>query len=142
MTTLNFKKLNNDAVIPSRATAGSLGYDIHSAVDVIAKANSVTKIPTGLVVSLGHGKEFQIRSRSGLASKGLIVANAPGTIDHDYTGELCILIANLTGDDYVISKGDRIAQGVISSVYIFDVAVVVDIEATERNSGGFGSTGR
>jgi dUTP pyrophosphatase len=99
-------------------------------------------IPTGLYMELPAGFEAQVRPRSGLAIKqGLTCLNTPGTIDADYRGEIKVILINLSGENQVIGHGDRIAQMVIQKVEQITWIPVTEIEATERNEGGFGHTG-
>lgn len=127
--------------IPKYATEGSVGFDIYSSVNCILQAGTFDKIPTNLYLSIPKGYEVQIRSRSGLASKGIIVLNAPGTIDSDYTNEIFILLINHSQINYTISKGDRIAQGILSKIYKAEFIYSNSVQGLS-NRGGFGSTGK
>ena len=99
-------------------------------------------IPTGLFVELPPGTELQVRPRSGLALKhGVTVLNAPGTVDSDYRGELCVLLINLGAEDFTIENGDRIAQAVITQTGRARFIQKDELSDTERGSGGYGSTG-
>ena len=99
-------------------------------------------VPTGVAMAIPPGFEGQIRPRSGLALKhGLSLVNAPGTIDSDYRGEVKIMLINLGEDDFTITRGMRIAQLVVAPVSLAVLAVAETLEATDRGSGGFGSTG-
>jgi len=98
--------------------------------------------PTGIAIALPEGFEAQIRSRSGLAYKnGIIVINAPGTIDSDYRGEVFVPLINLSNKDFIIERGMRIAQMVVSQFSQVNWNIVEDLDSTARGSGGFGSTG-
>jgi len=100
-------------------------------------------IPTGFAVAIPEGFEIQIRPRSGLAvNHGIGIINSPGTIDADYRGEVKIAVINLGGKKYTVKRGDRIAQMVIKRVYQARLKVVEQLDETDRNSGGFGHTGR
>jgi dUTP pyrophosphatase len=100
------------------------------------------KIPTGLSIQLPTGYEAQVRPRSGLAAKhGLTVLNSPGTIDADYRGEVCVLLINHGKQDVSIHHGDRIAQMIIARCEQASFTETISLDATERGSGGFGSTG-
>jgi dUTP pyrophosphatase len=100
-------------------------------------------VETGLAIALEHGFEAQIRSRSGLAIRhGVACLNAPGTIDSDYRGEVKVILINHGQEDFVISRGDRIAQMVIAPVLQASLTVCESLDDTVRGSGGFGSTGR
>ena len=131
--------------LPAYATAGAAGMDAVAAVDrdLILAPGDRAAVPTGLKLAIPDGYELQVRPRSGLALKhGLTVANAPGTIDSDYRGELMVLLANLGPAPVTIVRGMRIAQLVVAPV-VRGRWVVVDAVAadTGRGAGGFGSTG-
>lgn len=99
-------------------------------------------IPTGIAIALPRGYEAQVRPRSGLALKyGVTVLNSPGTIDADYRGEIGVLLINLGESPFVIERGDRIAQMVFARVTKIEFELAVDLEASRRGEGGFGSTG-
>jgi len=99
-------------------------------------------IPTGFAMALPAGYEAQIRPRSGLALRhGITVANAPGTIDSDYRGEIAVILINAGSEDFTITQGMRIAQMVIAAVTIMTPVEADDLDTTQRAGGGFGSTG-
>lgn len=100
------------------------------------------EIPTGLAFEIPWGYGLDIRPRSGLASSGLIIPNAPGTLDSDYRGELMILCRNLLASPFLIPKGDRVAQIRLFRTTELDFEEVEELSETERGTGGFGSTGR
>lgn len=131
--------------LPAYATEGAAGMDAVAAVDrdVTLAPGERAALPTGLKLAIPDGYEVQVRPRSGLALKhGLTVANAPGTIDSDYRGELKILLANLGDAPVTITRGMRIAQLVVAPVVRGRwVAVDTVVADTARGSGGFGSTG-
>lgn len=130
--------------LPSIATPGSAGLDLKANLeqDIRLKPLERVAIPTGLFISIPLGYEGQIRSRSGLSFKhGIIVINAPGTIDSDYRGELKILLINLSNEDYIVHDGDRVAQLVISSYAVPEWNLVDDLDKSQRADNGFGSTG-
>ncbi len=142
MMKVKIKKLAGAAIIPEYQSEGASGFDFHSVEDVIIDRGCTTTISTGLAMSIPTGFELQIRPRSGLSLKtGLRVANAPGTIDSDYRGEIKIIIHNASNRAEEIKIGDRIAQGVVAPVkYItFEEG---ELDETERGEGGFGSTGK
>jgi len=100
-------------------------------------------VPTGLAVEIPPGYEVQVRPRSGLALKyGVTVANAPGTIDADYRGEVKVILVNLGDQPFVVNRGERIAQLVVAAVVQAEVVEVPALSETARGEGGFGSTGR
>ena len=131
--------------LPQYATEQSAGMDIRANLDspVILKPLQRCLIPTGLFISLPKGFEAQIRPRSGLAiKKGIGVLNSPGPIDADYRGEICVILVNLSADDFVIEDGERIAQMIIAR-YEQAIWQEVDVlDETERGAGGFGHTGK
>lgn len=140
--TLQFKKLHENAIIPQFATAESAGFDFHALEPCVLKASSHALIRTGLCMQIDKGYEIQVRSRSGLALKHkIMVLNSPGTIDSDYRGELQIILANFSTQDFVINAGDRIAQGVVNALPQVNIIEVAQVNKTERNTNGFGSTG-
>ena len=132
--------------LPHYATADAAGAAIHAALpaneSVTLDPGARTAIPTGLTLAIPRGFEGQVRPRSGLARKhGLTVANAPGTIDADYRGEVQVLLINLGSDPVTISRGDRIAQLIIAPVTRAGFVLVDRHDETARGTGGFGSTG-
>lgn len=130
--------------LPSFQTRGSSGVDLLAAVEapVVIEAGAVGLVPTGLTVAIPDGFEFQVRPRSGLALRhGIAVLNSPGTIDADYRGEIQVILANLGKEPFRISRGDRIAQMVLTRVDKFLWKTVDDLDDTERGVGGFGHTG-
>ena len=140
------KRLNNnvDLPLPDYETAGAAGMDIRAALDenVTLRPGEIRMIPTGWAVSIPPGYEGQVRPRSGLALKhGIGMVNAPGTIDSDYRGEIGLILINWGKRPFVINRGDRIAQMLISRVYRADIIEVDDLDATQRGEGGFGHSG-
>jgi dUTP pyrophosphatase len=130
--------------LPAYETALSAGMDLRAAVNapLVLKPMGRMAIPTGLAMAIPAGFEGQVRPRSGLALRqGLGMPNAPGTIDADYRGELKVLVINLGPEPIEITRGMRIAQLVICPVAQAEISVVGDLDATERGTGGFGSTG-
>ena len=130
--------------LPAYATHGAAGMDLAAAVDrsVILGAGERLAIPTGFAMAVPAGYEAQIRPRSGLALKhGVTVANAPGTIDSDYRGEVAILLVNLGDQDFTIERGTRIAQMVVAPVTQVTPVATETLPDTDRGDSGFGSTG-
>ena len=130
--------------LPAYATTGAAGMDIVAAVteDLVLAPGGRSAVPTGLLMAVPAGHEVQVRPRSGLALRhGVTVANAPGTIDSDYRGEVKILLVNLGDADFTVSRGMRIAQIVLAPVTRADPKLVEELDDTARGSGGFGSTG-
>jgi len=146
MTILKLKKLENlkELPLPKYETAGSAGMDLRAAIDesITLKQGEVKLIKTGFAIALEPGFEAQVRPRSGLALKnGITVLNSPGTIDSDYRGEVCVILTNISSNDFVIERGMRIAQMVIARYEQAIMKEVEDLEKTDRGTGGFGSTG-
>ena len=130
---------------PAYATPLSAGMDLKANLlePVTIGPLERTMVPTGLFIALPEGYEAQIRPRSGLAAKyGVTVTNAPGTVDADYRGEICVLLVNLSKEPFTINPGERIAQMVIARHEKIEWEPVEELDATERGAGGFGSTGR
>ncbi len=146
MPAINVKIINTSSnALPEYATAGASGMDIRANLDeaITLEPMERTLIPTGLFIELPAGYEVQIRPRSGLAVKqGITCLNTPGTIDADYRGEIKIILINLSAESQVIHPGDRIAQMVLQSVEKISWVITKQIEATKRNAGGFGHTGK
>ena len=136
--------LSSGAVIPEYQSPGSAGADLCANVDetVVLSPGKTKLIPTGIFIEIPEGYEAQIRPRSGLALKnGITVLNSPGTIDSDYRGEIKIILTNLGEEDFKIEKGIRIAQMVFARVFRGEFIQVDELNATERNEGGFGHSG-
>ncbi len=132
----------NDSKMPVMATPGAAGYDLCASKAVTIKSGEFEKVPTGIRISMPIGLEAQVRPRSGLAAKnGVTVLNAPGTIDSDYRGEICVILINHGKKDFVIEPGMRIAQLVFSRVTMVNFKQVDSLDETSRGEGGFGSTG-
>ena len=131
--------------LPAYATEGSSGMDVRAFINETITLQPLERalIPTGLFIELPQGFEAQIRPRSGLAIKqGITCLNTPGTVDADYRGEIKIILINLSNEIQSVNSGDRIAQMVIQKVEKIDWELSVELEETERNAGGFGSTGK
>jgi dUTP pyrophosphatase len=130
--------------LPGYATDGAAGMDVVAAISepLILAPGQRAAVPTGLAMAIPPGFEVQVRPRSGLAAKhGLTVANAPGTIDADYRGEVKVLLINLGPDPVTIEPAMRIAQLVPAAVTRARLTVVASLDDTARGAGGFGSTG-
>ena len=134
----------NDIPMPEYATEGSSGLDLRAAVesDFIIEKGKVALVSTNLRVEIPFGYEIQVRPRSGLAAKnGIGVLNSPGTIDSDYRGEMKIILFNFGTEDFVIKRGDRIAQMILAKVYRMDIEETHELNDSNRGDGGFGHTG-
>lgn len=135
-----------DLPVPHKMTEGASGCDLRAAVekDIILKPGDIELIPTGFCYEIPVGYEVQVRPRSGLAAKhGVTVLNTPGTIDADYRGEVKVILINHSKEDFVISRGERIAQAVPAKVEVhMDFEEAEELSDTDRGAGGFGHTGR
>jgi dUTP pyrophosphatase len=131
--------------LPAYATPGAAGCDLRAAVTepLTLAPGARALVPTGIALAIPRGFEGQVRMRSGLALRqGLALLNAPGTIDSDYRGEVRIILANLGSEPVTLSRGERIAQLVLAPVARAKLARAGALPQTERETGGFGSTGR
>jgi dUTP pyrophosphatase len=133
--------------LPAYQSADAAGLDLLAAVPenspLILAPGARALVPTGLTIALPSGYEAQVRPRSGLAAKhGITVLNAPGTVDADYRGEIGVLLINHGNAPFAIRRGERIAQMVIAAVVRAELVAATALSATNRGSGGFGSTGR
>jgi dUTP pyrophosphatase len=135
-----------DLPLPAYATPGAAGLDLMAAVagdaPLILAAGGRALVPTGVALALPAGFEAQVRPRSGLALRhGVTVLNTPGTIDSDYRGEIGVILINLSDQQFIVERGQRIAQLVIASVTRVAWAETSQLPASGRGTGGFGSTG-
>ena len=131
--------------LPAYSTPLSAGMDIRADIDteIVLKPMERALVKTGLFLEIPEGYEAQIRPRSGLAiNKGITILNSPGTIDADYRGEVCIILVNLSKDEFVIKDGERICQMVIAKHEKADWVPVDSLLETQRGTGGFGHTGK
>lgn len=131
--------------LPSYSTLLSAGMDIRANIDndIVLKPMERTMVKTGLYLGIPEGYEAQIRPRSGLAIKsGITVLNSPGTIDADYRGEVCIILINLSTENFIIKDGERICQMIISGHEKAEWLQVENLDETARGDGGFGHTGK
>lgn len=130
--------------LPAYATLFSAGMDLRANLDapILLEPMQRCLVPTGLFIALPQGTEAQVRPRSGLAlKKGITVLNAPGTIDADYRGEICVILINLSSETFVIQDGERIAQMVVARHEQVVWEQVDMLDETERGAGGFGHSG-
>jgi dUTP pyrophosphatase len=145
-----FIKSTEDAIVPTKASLGSIGYDLYSVDDLVIEPGKTALINTGLKIVVPKGYEVQIRSRSGLAlNKSIFVLNSPATIDWDYEGDIKIILHNLGCEAFEVKKGDRIAQAVFAPIILvrFKPNELTSGENKEdddnnsRGSKGFGASG-
>ena len=130
--------------LPAYATPLAAGLDVRAdnAEPIELKPLQRAMVPTGLFLEIPAGYEVQVRPRSGLAAKrGVTVLNAPGTIDADYRGEVCVILVNLGTEPFVVERGERIAQLVLARHEVIEWEESEELAASERGAGGFGSTG-
>lgn len=139
---VKFQKINPAAVLPRYAHEGDAGMDLCASEEAEITPGGRALVHTGWIIALPGGFEGQVRPRSGLALKhGVTVLNSPGTIDAGYRGEVGVILANLGDAPFHVSPGDRIAQLVIAPITRGEPVEVKSVDATDRGTGGFGSTG-
>lgn len=142
---LKVKKLHPDAVLPAYGSKGAAAFDLASIEEFRLLPGDIVKVRTGLAFEVPPGYELEIRPRSGLSfNSKLRIANSPGTIDSDYRGEVEIIVDNIMGkfpNPYTITKGQRLAQGIIRKVDQVTFVEVEELNETERGAKGFGSSG-
>lgn len=142
---LGIKKLYKDSLIPERQTQGSVGYDVHAycpASDMEIQPQQCVIVPCGICLQIPQGYDVEIRPRSGLSSRHLvIIPNSPGTIDSDYRGEIRVPMMNLSQKTFIVSHGMRIAQMVLRKSWEIEWVEMDTLAEAERGNQGFGSTG-
>ena len=141
---IRFKRIHPGAQVPAYQSAEAAGMDLHACLEapVVLQPGDLARIPLGFIMAIPKGHEGQVRPRSGLAAKfGVTVPNAPGTIDSDYRGEAMVALINLGRAAFTVEHGMRIAQLIVAPVLHVSVREVDELDATQRGSGGFGSTG-
>ena len=144
MTPLRIMRLANgeNLPLPAYESPGAAGMDLRAAEDMVLKPGARFLMPTGFAIALPDTHEAQVRPRSGLAVKhGVTVLNAPGTIDSDYRGEIKVPLINHGTADFIIKRGDRIAQMIVAAVARATVQEVAALDDTVRGNNGFGSSG-
>ncbi len=141
---VEFIKIDPEAPAPEYAQAGDAGCDLTSRISAVLDPGERALLPTGIAVSIPEGFAGFIQPRSGLASQhGVTIVNTPGLIDSHYRGELKVILVNLDrSEPFAVSRGDKICQLVIQKVEQARFTEVEKLDATERGSGGFGSTGK
>ena len=142
---LKFVKCHPDAVSPSYNYPTDSGFDLHSILEIVIPPFGRALIPTGLKFDIDEGYELQVRTKSGLAiNHGLIVLNSPGTVDCGYTGEVQVIVFNTNQTEFIITKGMKVAQAVLSPVVNGRWVQLMEVENViekDRGDNGFGSTG-
>lgn len=142
---IQISKLHVDAILPTQGSEQAAGWDLYALETTVVKKNATVMIPTGLAVAIPSGWEGQIRCRSSLGKRGMILPNGVGTIDSDYRGELKVLASYIgEGEEMIIEKGERVAQLLFAPVPTvrFEEVDRALLGQTNRGSGGFGSTGQ
>jgi len=145
--TVEIKRLDpafDDLPLPRYMTPGSVGADLYAALSepLTLSPGKRVLVPSGIAIAVPNGYEAQVRPRSGLAWKnGVTVLNTPGTIDSDYRGEVKVILINLGEEDFIIQRGERIAQMIIAPIAIAEWQQVAELSETSRSAGGFGHTG-
>ena len=134
------KKLNNDAKIPSFALTGDVGMDLYSVADLTIKPGERVSCPTGIAIKIPEGYAGLIWDKSGPSHK-FGIKTLGGVFDSNYTGEYLIGLVNLSGEDFIIEKGQKIAQVLFQKIEIPEIEEVAELEITNRGDGAFGSTG-
>ena len=138
---VKIKPLIENLKIPTYSTPGSSGVDLYAIQDDTLYMGQIKLIPLGFCMEIPQGYEAQIRPRSGLASKGLMIPNSPGTVDSDYRGEVKIILINMLEKPYEIKAGDKVAQLVVKETNKVTFTTNQELTETFRSAGGFGSTG-
>lgn len=132
-----------DLPLPRYGTDGAAGLDVVAAEDLTLEPGQRHAVATGFAIAIPEGYEVQVRPRSGLAlNHGITCLNTPGTIDHDYRGEVKVILANLGSEPFQVRRGERIAQLVPAPVLKAAFTEVTELGETTRGAGGFGSTGQ
>jgi len=143
--TIHLQRLPNgkDLPLPRYGSEGAAGLDVVAAEDLTLDPGQRHAVATGFAIAIPEGYEVQVRPRSGLALKhGITCLNTPGTIDHDYRGEVKVILANLGSEPFEVRRGERIAQLVPAPVLKAEFTEVAELGETARGAGGFGSTGQ
>ena len=139
---IKIKRLNENAILPEKQHDSDAGYDLHSIEDIILKPNQIYKVKTGIAIQIPNNYGGLVLPRSGLSSKyGISLINTPGLIDPGYRGELLIPLINHSSNEYTINKNERVAQLILIDIPEVKIEVTSDLDASDRDSKGFGSTG-
>lgn len=142
---MKIKLTHEDAILPKFVYDTDSGFDLYSVDEHVIQPMGRQLIPTGIVIDVPENHEIQIRSKSGLAlNQGLFVLNSPGTVDQGYTGEIKVILFNTNKEDFIVTKGMKIAQAVLCPVVCgkwIDIVKVSEVENKDRSDNGFGSTG-
>ena len=142
MLKLKFKKLGEDTKVPTKAHDDDACFDVYCPKSTTLKPNSITKVSLDFSVECPDGYKLCFYSRSGLASKGILLSNSVGVIDQNYRGCCMVALYNINNYPFEISAGDRIVQCALEKVIPFEIEETQELSETDRGSGGFGSTGK
>ena len=140
MSKIYFKKLTDEAVVPTRGSEFAAGLDLSSVESIVIEPGDRDIVATGLAVIIPNGTYLRIAPRSGLAAKHGIDVLA-GVVDSDYRGEIKVILANFGREPFAVMPGERIAQAILEQCVIADVETVEELTDTDRGTAGFGSTG-
>ncbi len=139
---IKIKRLNDNAILPEKQHDSDAGYDLHSIEEIILRPNKIYKIRTGIAIQIPNHYAGLVLPRSGLSSKyGISLINTPGLIDSGYRGELLIPLINHSSNEYTINKTERVAQLILLEIPEVKIEVTSDLDESDRESKGFGSTG-
>lgn len=141
MKTVNVKLVHQNAKLPKEADQFAACADLYCCEDCEVKLGELTKVRTGLVLEIPEGHMVEVRPRSGVSGRGVIIPNSPGTIDSNYRGEVIVMMYGLFGSEK-FKAGDRVAQARLVPLEKYEFVEVKEVSETARGSGGFGSTGR
>jgi dUTP pyrophosphatase len=140
---VGFKKVKSYAMVPAKASKGAAAYDLYASEEAYIGPLQTLAIGVGIALEIPEGWKGEVYSRSGMAKKGIVVANSPGKIDSDYRGEIFVLLHNTSMHDIAgIKRGDRIAQFEINPCHEIEFQETLDLTSTKRGEKGFGSTGK
>ena len=134
-------RITDEELMPTKGTKDAACYDLRAARDTSIPPGESAIVGTGIYAAVPSGWALEILSRSGLASRGIVVGNSPGIVDSDYRGEIGIIIRNTTNHFVMVNRGDRIAQCRLAPTYPFEFRCRDNLDSTERGAGGFGHTG-
>ena len=139
---IKIKRLNENAILPEKQHDSDAGYDLHSIEEIILKPSKIYKVRTGIAIQIPNNYGGLVLPRSGLSSKyGISLINTPGLIDSGYRGELLIPLINHSSNEYTINKTERVAQLILLEIPEVKIEVTSDLDESDRDSKGFGSTG-
>lgn len=139
---VKIKKINDKATIPKKMTSGAAAFDLYCANSVVLEYKIPTLVRLGFCVEIESGYCMKILPRSGMALDGISISNAPGLIDEDYRGEVCVILCNNNPQNMILKEGTRVAQARLEKNEKVEFEEVKELSVTDRMGGGFGSTGK